>query len=90
MVHKDFVAYKGFEIPKNTSKLARKALRKLKKRGILVLAYDDEPSTKVKDELVFIATSEGIRFFEKDHEVVLIEKGYYERRTYKIRNKSEE
>lgn len=68
----NLIVYKGFEIPKNTSKLARKVLRKLRKQKVIRFTHDDGLASNVRRELAEIAGNIGILFFEKDHEIVLI------------------
>lgn len=65
----------GFECPVGTSKLAKRVLRKLRRRGTVIFTCDDGPSLPVRDELIEIAGAVGILHFPTSHQVVLVDEG---------------
>lgn len=69
----DLTTVAGYECPKTTSKTARRVLQHLGKGKVVVCSYDDGPSQNVKDELVTIAGAIGLMYFDKPHQLVLID-----------------
>jgi hypothetical protein len=71
----NFTTAGGFECPKGTSKLAKRVLRRLRRRGTVIFECDDGPSIMVRDELIEIAGAVGIMHFPTSHRVVLVDEG---------------
>lgn len=65
--------YRGYEIPGNTSKLAKKVLRRLKKNRFVIFEHDDGPSLSVHGELTNIANNIGLEYYTEEHKVVMID-----------------
>jgi len=69
----DLTTVAGYECPKNTSKLARKVLRQLRKRGTVIFIHDDGPSLLVRTELVEIAGAIGLICHQDHYRLTLLD-----------------
>lgn len=67
----------GYECPRNTSKRACSLLRKLGKKGILVITHDDGFGRLVRDELEKIAGAIGLKYHSEPYMLTVIDDEWF-------------
>jgi hypothetical protein len=70
----DYMRHHGYEIPKGTSKAAKRVLRWLSCCGTVMFEYDDGPSLLVAIELSGIAGDIGLECFKEPYRITLIDR----------------
>lgn len=73
----------GYECHEDTTKSAKKMLRKLKKNGFLIFQYDDSEGLLVASELVEIAGYIGLKLFEEPYRITLFDERFFDKHTVK-------
>ena len=73
---KDLTICCGYEVPKCTTRLARRILKKLREHNMVIFQTDDGITLPVVEELKNIAGAIGIKFYEEQdgHCITLVQK----------------
>lgn len=70
-IEDDLRIYHGFEIPKQVDPMTLRALRALKKHGVILVEHDDGQGLIARGELVEIAGEIGLGCWERHYSILL-------------------